>query len=187
MPKNFVRRTFDQWLGQNLRRFRHAPSIVEQRKHYFILRFDGITNRLQCFIGWNSRVEIHVLHDGGIWDILTDFDLVERRTPDGAYRCALCAEPIDYSSRETLWINEAFEPLLSWVEETLATAQTLSCYEQPGGGARYAQLSKAGEVGAMDDEWLVATFPISAPLSGSHNHRRDRQLPANCRRRGGSE
>jgi len=133
MPVNFVRRTFDRWLGQSITRFRHAPIIVVQRKNYFVLRFRRITPRLQCFIGWNWRVEIHVLHDGGLWDILTDFDVGESRTAEG-YRCTLCLEPIDYPSRESLWIAEAFEPLLSWVEESLATAATLSIYEHPGGG-----------------------------------------------------
>lgn len=172
MPVNFVRRTFDRWLAQNLSRLRHAPIIVEQRKHYFITRFDGITDRLQCFIGWKWRVEIHVLHDGESWDILTDFDLGESRTADGVYRCSLCDEPIDYPSREALWIAEAFEPLLLWVEETLANAQTLSVYEKPGGGARYAELSKAGEVGTGNSEWLVATHPVRVPLNGSDANRR---------------
>lgn len=167
MPVNFVRRSFDRWLGQNVSRFRHPPIIVEQRKNYFIFCFRGITPRLRCFIGWKWRVEIHIMHDGEVWDILTDFDLAERRTPEGKHHCAFCIEPIHYDSREALWICESFEPLLLWVNETLGEASRLLIYRQPGGGARFVELLKEGEEPREPPDWLVAAYRISARYSDS--------------------
>ncbi len=167
MPVNFVRRSFDRWLGQNVSRFRHPPIIVEQRKNYFIFCFRGITPRLRCFIGWIWRVEIHVMHDGDLWDILTDFDLAERRTAEGKYRCAFSIEPIDYASREALWICESFEPLLSWVNETLGEADRLLIYRQPGGGAKCGELLKEGEEPRELSDWIVATFRLVDPEKNS--------------------
>lgn len=160
MPVNFVRRSFDRWLEQNVSRFRHPPIIVEQRKNYFIFCFRGITPRLRCFIGWKWRVEIHVMHDGDLWDILTDFDLAERRTPEGKYHCAFCLEPIYYASREALWTCESFKSLLSWVNETLGTASRLLIYSRPGGG-RFVELLKEGEESREPPDWLVATFQVA--------------------------
>ena len=175
MPVNFVRRSFDRWLGQNVSRFRHPPIIVEQRKNYFIICFRGITPRLRCFIGWKWRVEIHVMHDGHLWDILTDFDLAERRTPDGKYFCAFCVEPIHYDSREALWIHESFELLFLWVNETLGEASRLLIYEKPGGGAKCVELLQEGEEPREHPDWLVATFQVAdarsnaKPLSSASN------------------
>lgn len=165
MPVNFVWRSFDPWLGQNVSRFRHPPIIVEQRKNYFIFCFRGITPQLRGFIGLKWRVEIHVMYDGDLWDILTDFDVAERRMAEGKYRCAFCIEPTDYPSREALWIGDAFEPLLLWANETLSEASRLLIYGQPGGGARFVELLTEGEEPQDHPDWLVATYRISARYS----------------------
>ncbi len=107
------------------------------------------------------------MHDVDLWDILTDFDLAERRMAEGKYRCAFCIVLIDYPSREALWIREAFEPLLLWANDTLSEASRLLIYGQPGGGARFVELLTEGEEPQDHPDWLVATYRIPVRYSDS--------------------
>lgn len=118
MPKSFVRRAYEDWISKNEHRFRFRPWIAESRKSGFTLKFSGLTTRLIFQVRHrrpDGHAELFILDDRGVWDILGDFDVVEVRTPDGRYRCALCEGDDFYPSRAALWEAHVFEPLLEWV------------------------------------------------------------------------
>ena len=142
MPKNFVRRTYEAWIREHARRFRYPPRIQESRKQGFTLGFLGLAPELTFQVrqrrSWGrAELMIHDAH-GVYWDILDDFDLVEARTPDGRYRCDLCAGCACYPSRAALWEAHVFEPLLDWINQRTAD-QWVCLYgtpEQDAWGAR---------------------------------------------------
>ena len=73
-----------------------------------------------------QNLNVVVDHQGITWDILADFDVQEIRQPNG-YVCGFCLPEFRklYPTRESLWINELFEPLLAWVNGKLAPASSL--------------------------------------------------------------
>ena len=125
MRKNFVRKTFDRWLSRSSARFHHPPRVVLARKDYFVLQFSGITPVIQCSIRKDGMVEIYAIYQGEGWDILTEFDVVARRTSAGQYYCGLCTSPEMFTSRAALWVTHSFEPLLAWTNEYLHTSHWL--------------------------------------------------------------
>jgi hypothetical protein len=54
MPKNFVRKTFDQWLERNRERFTHKPVLIKACKRGFDLKFEGVTDAITCSIRGNG-------------------------------------------------------------------------------------------------------------------------------------
>ena len=116
MPRAFFRKAFRRWLGQNGHRFNRPPRITLQRRDYLELSFRGVSPQIKGFISRDST-SFHIWHAGQVIDMLNDFDIdiVERRRSDGRYYCALCLEPVDdYASRQALWEQHCFEPLLEW-------------------------------------------------------------------------
>ena len=115
MPKNFIRKTYERWIKKNRKRFRFSPWITESRRDSFTLCFRGITSEVTCRIAQEGRAEVFVIdRQGQYWDIVQDFDIVEKRTPAGKYYCGLCEPPTHYSTRSLLWEDHVFEALLSW-------------------------------------------------------------------------
>ena len=116
MSKNFARKTFDKWLGIHQKRFKFSPWIDKSRKDYFVLRFYGVTDRIACYVRNGGQIEM-IVHDDKdqYWDILADFDILERRSDDGMYYCELCEDRKIYLTRESLWEKHGFESILAWI------------------------------------------------------------------------
>lgn len=114
MPQAFFRKAFRHWIGQNRHRFSHPPRITLQRRDYLELSFQGVTPQIKGFVSRHGT-SFHIWHAGQVIDMLNDIDIVERRHSDGGHYCALCLEFADrYSSRQELWEQHCFEPLLDW-------------------------------------------------------------------------
>jgi hypothetical protein len=145
MPKNFVRKTFDRWLAHSYARFHHPPRLVFQRNEYFVLQFAGITPALRCCISKWGAVEIRVIYQRTEWDMLTDFDVSERRMSTGQYYCSLCTPPDIFASREALWVAHCFEPLLAWTNDNFHASQWL-CLFGVKGRFRFAELRPVEDV-----------------------------------------
>ncbi len=89
MPQTFVRKTFDQWLSRNCERFTCKPVLTRASKRGFDLKFENVTDAITCSIRGTGRNEIWV-EIGPHSDLLTDFDLLERRDSNGRYYCGFC-------------------------------------------------------------------------------------------------
>ncbi len=116
-----------------------------RRRDEIVLGFAGITPKLQFCIGTRGAAGIMVLHEGIVWDILVDFDVIEQRTADGRYRCRLC-EPADlFPSREALWTSHCLEPMLAWTNEHFDASRSLLLFGQEG-HTTYAQIRQTPDV-----------------------------------------
>jgi hypothetical protein len=183
MPKNFVRKTFDRWLAHSAARFHHPPRLVLSRRDDFVLQFAGVTPAIECVIkkkgtvgiyhpqgeefirlvlaghAYKVDVGIYVIYQGETWDILTDFDVYQRRTSTGQYYCDACTPSEIFPSRAALWVAHCFEPLLAWTNEHFHASQWLwLCrYE----GATWAELKSMEDMHASKAaNHLVYACPV---------------------------
>ncbi len=168
MSEHFVRETFDRWLAHSAERFHHPPRVVLHRKRRrkrtwrkrFMLQFSGITSNLWGYIHAWGMVEIRVVYQRRWWDILTDFDISERRTSTGQYHCQLCTAPEMFPSRAALWVTHSFEPLLTWTNEHFQSSQWL-CLFGDREGSTWAELTPAEDVPATRlRKYFVDACPV---------------------------
>jgi hypothetical protein len=184
MPKNFVCKTFDRWLARSAGRFHHPTHVVVSRREYFVLQFAGVTPAIQCvvkkkgtvgiyrFQGEESSrlvfvrqvyevdVGIYVIYQGETWDILTDFDVYQKRTSTGQYYCDECRPPEMFPSRAALWVAHCFEPLLAWANDHLQASQWL-CLFGDRERSTWAELTPAEDVPARRSrKGLVYACPV---------------------------
>ena len=124
MPKAFFRKAFDRWIGHNRGRLAHPPTIKLQRMNYLELGFQGVTPKIKGIVSKNGTA-FHICHADEVKDMLNDIDIAERRRSDGKYFCALCLEPIYYASRQELWEQHCFEPMLDWANAAFQPGQWL--------------------------------------------------------------
>ena len=89
--------------------------------------FHGINTAIRLSINTIGFIELWVYYQGTAWDILTDFDVHDKRTSTGVYYCHLCEENsrVLYYSRADLWIDHSFKPLLEWSQENLIDTMSL--------------------------------------------------------------
>lgn len=123
---------FLNWLHANRTRFPFEPRVLASdrlsvRGHFAnvnpAIRFSF--SRCGCVVSvrWKARC----------WDVLGDFDVAERRSDKGFYSAFLLPERIIYHpNREALWVEESFEPFLTWCHKVLAESPWLAIYECEG-------------------------------------------------------
>jgi len=157
MKKYFVLKTFKRWIEREGHRFFYRPLIQIIRKEYFILRFSGISSKISCIITKSGRVEIWAVHRKENWDILSEFDIHEQCNEYGQYFCQSCEPPEIFTSREELWVNHSFEPLLKWCNEHLQRSRILFFLGREG-DYTYAVIKRHEELSKMkaDEDFLCA-------------------------------
>lgn len=131
MPKPFFQKSFERWLAANKARLTHPPKVTRRRRNHASLSFRGITPRIKGYITRHG-VGIEVLHEGDCVDLLIDLEVGECRRPDGRYFCDQCLEPEVFDSRQALWEEHCFEPLLEWANQHLRAGQWLHLYIREG-------------------------------------------------------
>jgi len=133
MPKYFALRIFKQWLAENRIRFTYPPWISQIKRRGFEIRFNGVSPHISGWIGrTGGNIVVAVQYHRECIDIIADLDVYEAMTADGQYFCSLCVEPIRYKSREELWIQHSFEPLLEWVNSEFTASAWLYIFNQTG-------------------------------------------------------
>lgn len=163
MPKNFIRKTFDRWLTQNRKRFKYPPKVVNACKNYFEIKFTGIAPELHFTIK-NTGAVIWVYNHLEPWEILWEFDIAERRTPNGDYCCNICFVEKHhkiYSSRKELWEKHCFEELLEWVNDNFKTSNWIRLRDMGDGWKESALINEKDlreEINCEDV--VVRLFPI---------------------------
>ncbi|MCD6526399.1 MAG: hypothetical protein J7K75_05380 [Desulfuromonas sp.] len=164
MPKNFIRKTYDRWIKKNHHRFLYRPWIAKSRKDAFVLMFDGLASELTCRIGKSGgSMFVHDSH-GRYWDIISEFEVIEKRTVDGEYYCELCEDFCSpsprYVTRTALWEEHIFEEMLAWVNEIQPDIQVClyGSEEDPEVGYWVAQLLSKGS-DKLKPEFHHTCFP----------------------------
>lgn len=90
---------------------------------------------------------MRVAHADMVWDIVTEVDVVERRSRRGKCYCDLCEPAELFASREALWIGQCFGPLLRWSNENFLPSRWLYLYGIPNHYG-FARLSSGDNVKA---------------------------------------
>ncbi|MBK1719704.1 hypothetical protein [Thiocystis violacea] len=159
MPKNFVRRTYDAWIRHHHHRFRFAPWIAVSWKHCFTLRFAGLAPQLTFQVCRRGSAELFIQDEQGVyWDIIGDFDVMEKRRADGQYVCRWCEGGLAYPSRAALWEAHVFEPMLDWIN-ALNANQRVCLYGIPEVTCWGARLVSEHDLEKHD---CVDSFPLLA-------------------------
>jgi hypothetical protein len=150
-------RAWIKWHAANLGRF-----VIPLRQH--VINRHGIELRFEITEPDALQVHIHARRchfprghrlvelmvschtlDGSWWDMLLDLEAgVVRRS--GGWTCWWCEQegkrPM-FPSREALWADHLYEPLLAWTNERLAPARALAL--TGGGGWQAGWLWKRGQ------------------------------------------
>jgi hypothetical protein len=81
---------------------------------------------------WIIKENIENVKTGGYPDnLLTDFIIFETKNNNGYY-CSFCETPVYFCSRNDLWVDQIYEPLLSWVNEKFTPDNYLCIYADDG-------------------------------------------------------
>jgi hypothetical protein len=161
LPKSFQRKAFDRWLSRNQGLFQRPPVIVENRKKYFNMRFRRINAAIDCTITSHGYA-ISVSHEGGVWDLIDDRELSERRTSSGHYFCELCKPECRelFPTRSALWEDHIFKQLLNWENNNLLKTKWV-CLFQYGQGVTMAQVvDEKSLLMVMQDDSFVKAIPM---------------------------
>jgi hypothetical protein len=66
---------FENWLGNNLQRFRCKPMLSEKRGDCAAFKFDRAAPEVSFVLWEDGASEIRVIFCGRYWDTLEEFDL----------------------------------------------------------------------------------------------------------------
>jgi len=142
MPKNFIRKHYDNWFSKNHHRFNYEPTIKENRKNYFSLEL-STSPYLEVSIGNRRGLSVFVVFQNEWVDLVFDSDVAEKRTADGKYYCDLCKYGYErgyskekqtlFSSREDLWTDHCFEAFLEWSNKNLVPTNSICIYADKDG------------------------------------------------------
>lgn len=138
-----IQRAFLAWLASAEPRLMRKIQIRRRADRILYFHFDVGGLALQ---GWLERGGISIgAFNGNQWYDLIYDDIVAPQRVVGDYICRFCSpsEQCLYATREDVWIAHLFEPFLTWVNETLAPAQSLALFEtEPIHGATWAKLTQ---------------------------------------------
>ena len=133
MPQPKIQRAFRSWLDQNHERFAVKIRLGQRAARFWGFSFIGVNAAIRGALT-TSEIDIFVEYADEWWDVLLSLDAAPRRAAGGGYFCACClTEPRRvFSDRPSFWADHLFEPLLEWVNESLAKAEWLALSGDPG-------------------------------------------------------
>ena len=134
-----IERIFRRWFVSSRRRLQAHLEIVSRLRSTLKLRITGITSQIEIHLR-HGELGVTVNHQQQFWDFIQLFEIYPQRLRRG-YSCRLCF-PVGrktYVTIASLWRAHAFEPLLTWINDTLLRAQWL-CLQSFGGGTTGASL-----------------------------------------------
>jgi|APSaa5957512622_1039677.scaffolds.fasta_scaffold24443_3 hypothetical protein len=169
MPKKFFRKSFNFWLKHNRQHFKYPPIYTLKRKDHVKLRFSGITPSIVCGIGQHGSIGIYAYYQNELFDIITEFDVFEGRNSDGMYFCKECKPDYQklFPSRQILWENHSFEPILKWANDTFKLSSWLCFYGKQNHWSAASIMDNFDKdkknQSSMD---LICATPVVIPMEG---------------------
>lgn len=130
-------KAFIRWATGNQARF-DIPLFIKKRTDALIeIEFGGVTDNIAAQVNTIGIVVI-ARHDHKLWDILIEFEAYIKKS-DSGYICEWCWENPNnietdlksFASRDELWRDHIFEPLLEWINTKLAKAWWVRFYGIP--------------------------------------------------------
>ncbi len=158
-----AQRAFFAWLNEATPRLKIPLRIEKRTDKDVIFSFVGIPAAIRGYLTFDymcwqrslntskkqftvrkisgGEVIISVDWQGQNWDILLCLEVLPVRTTSG-YICRECEPEAHeiFPSREALWVDHLFEPLLKWINGELATARAVGIYQTSDKGGTWAKL-----------------------------------------------
>lgn len=148
-------RAFLKWLTANQSRFVTPPfRIIKRTDRQMRLTIPGLHPALSFDLSdWDLGLIVE--WQGIYWDSIIYFEAYPVAI-DGGYHCSLCDAEHQklYASKETLWIEHAFESFLEWVNTELVTARWLAICGGPECGVTWVEFVE------QPNQDAVATVPV---------------------------
>lgn len=129
-----VRRSFLAWFAENRYRFVIPVRIVSRRSRIIQLQFEGITRHIEVYLG-RRELAVDVIHRGRWFDRMLDNDICLAVRRSGGWVCDWSDQAEKgrvYATKQALWRAHLWEPLLTWVNEDLATARWVRLAKSSG-------------------------------------------------------
>ena len=164
-PRRRLHRSFLRWLKENRICFAIPLRILSRTDRVLRFSFDKVSNSVRGTLStWEIIVSVEFKECN--WDLIFVAEQSAQRVP-GGYLCGLCLPGFQrvFASRQALWTEHLFEPLLAWVNEELSPAHWLVLEGRPQHFtmARLASERRA-EPQDRDPESIQIVLPLrSAP------------------------
>jgi hypothetical protein len=135
MPRRKIQSAFLSWLKDNRDRFaleiRLGTRTDEVQEFSFAGINPAITGALTTY-----EIEVYAMHEDDSWDILLSAWAEPKRARGGGFFCEACRPDARrvFADRPALWADHLFDPLLEWVNDSLARAKWLALYGSPEWG-----------------------------------------------------
>jgi hypothetical protein len=115
-------------------------TLREQSDTHLTFGIVGVTDTMSI-IASPSEISVSATYEGVCWDLVADFFADTEAVP-GGYVCSCCKDqsPEVFPTREVLWAELVFRPLLDWFREDLARAEHLVFYGSSDYGFTAARL-----------------------------------------------
>lgn len=173
--RNQFLRCFQSWYRENQSQFLLPLYLCKRTdKDIFLVVGDIPARTMNFCIGQGNAYDGGALRfylNGECIDDICWMEAYTKKTHEG-YICSEChsyGEDLRvFPTREALWIDHVFVPLLREVNEKIAPAEHIEFHEDSG--CSYVKFVREGETTTLDDEStpVVAVIPIRRPTPLSH-------------------
>ena len=132
MPRRKIQRAFLSWLEASRDRFALEIRLGKRTDRVQEFSFAGVNRAIEGALT-TYEIEVYAIHENDRWDILLSTWAEPKRAQGGGYFCEACPPEARrmFADRPALWADHLFEPLLEWVNDTLARAKWLALYGNP--------------------------------------------------------
>lgn len=134
-----IQRAFIAWYQAHKKEWRRPLSLLSRKDDEMSFTLQGLNPNLCIYLhDWKfgnyrdaREFGISVNWQGQCWDVLMSYMILPARSHHGYYhRFTLPDDRQIYSSRETLWAAEMFEPLMNWLNNRFFSVKWLVLYQR---------------------------------------------------------
>jgi hypothetical protein len=155
-----IRRSFMKWFKKNSIKFNIKPIFIKLYKNQVEFQFHNVPTNVLCNIT-RTGATIWVNYNKEIWDSLADFPIFIKRTSWGQYYCEGCLPERRefFLSKQALWENHCFQPLLRWINDNLNRTNWLVLFQHEG--STWVGIKKKEEVKNLRvEENFIQAMPL---------------------------
>jgi hypothetical protein len=170
------------WPDANNGRFAIPVRLGKRTGRLWEFPFDGVNGAVH---GALTTYEINVVveYADELWDFLLSLYAAPRRAAGGGYFCASCRPEARrvFPTGQSLWADHLFEPLLEWVNESLAQAKWLALSGDPGSATQARLLPGDDPTKTLAGGACMLSFAFFVGEAESHRHEKRPPILVPCR------
>jgi hypothetical protein len=141
--------------------------LVRRTDHWLELSFVEVPVLSVSLLPHEINIAANLV--GECWDFLLSFDAFPAKTAAG-YICRECPSECQtvFASRDALWRDHLFEPLLDWINTKLAAADAIGFYGRAG-HSTWARLLPAKAHSGSGDPDILVDLPLTRLIRRSQS------------------